>query len=323
VCYDSASSEETAKAGGLAYYAFGMTYEGSWQVNDVAKDNPYQYNGKELNVDHGLNWSDYGARFYDACVGRWSSVDPLAEVNPDWNPYRYGFNNPLTYTDPTGMIEGHGLGGGNRHKQASEEALNLGINRPKDKDDDNSENASSSSTSDNKDCPCGTRGCRPCADKFERVENAIQTMSSEERALAFELQFSAATLYVPVASGIKLLSSIRWLRWGKVAKGGIANSKAMGNAMEQALGMAGPKAAINVGGRTRFPDRLDLLSGVLEESKNVKHLNFTGQLRDYLNYSQSNGIQMILHTRPNTTFSKPLQQLINNGTIIHNKVPGF
>ncbi len=32
---------------------------------------------------------------------------------------------------------------------------------------------------------------------------------------------------------------------------------------------------------------------------------------------------MILHTRSTTTFSKPLQQLINNGTIIHNKVPGF
>lgn len=95
----------------------------------------------------------------------------------------------------------------------------------------------------------------------------------------------------------------------------------MGSAMEQALGMSSSKTAINIGGRTRFPDRL--ANGLLEESKNVKHLNFTGQLRDYLNYSQQNGLQMILHTRPSTTFSKPLQQLINNGTIIHNKVPGF
>jgi hypothetical protein len=55
VKYDSASSEETAKAGGWAYYAFGMTYDGPWQINDAAKDNPYQYNGKELNLDHGLN----------------------------------------------------------------------------------------------------------------------------------------------------------------------------------------------------------------------------------------------------------------------------
>ena len=64
------------------YYAFGMTYDGPWMINDAAKDNPYQYNGKELNLDHGLNWSDYGARFYDACVGRWSSVDPMANISP-------------------------------------------------------------------------------------------------------------------------------------------------------------------------------------------------------------------------------------------------
>ena len=33
------------------------------------------------------------------------AVDPLAEEAPDWTPYRYGFNNPLTYTDPDGMFE--------------------------------------------------------------------------------------------------------------------------------------------------------------------------------------------------------------------------
>ena len=85
------------------YYAFGMTYEGPWQINDAAKDNPYQYNGKELNLDHGLNWSDYGARWYDACVGRWSSVDPMAEKYAVWTPYNYGMNNPIRFIDPDGM----------------------------------------------------------------------------------------------------------------------------------------------------------------------------------------------------------------------------
>lgn len=89
------------------YYAFGMGYEGSWQINDGAKDNPYQYNGKELNLDHGLNWSDYGARWYDACVGRFMSVDPLAENYSSWSPYAYSINNPVRFTDPTGMsVEG-------------------------------------------------------------------------------------------------------------------------------------------------------------------------------------------------------------------------
>lgn len=33
------------------------------------------------------------------------SLDQLAEKAPDWTPYRYGFNNPVRYTDPTGMFE--------------------------------------------------------------------------------------------------------------------------------------------------------------------------------------------------------------------------
>ena len=41
--------------------------------------NAYQYNGKELNEDFGLNWNDYGARWYDPAVARWTGVDPLAD----------------------------------------------------------------------------------------------------------------------------------------------------------------------------------------------------------------------------------------------------
>ncbi|MBO4234812.1 hypothetical protein FO675_11035, partial [Riemerella anatipestifer] len=38
-------------------------------------------------------------------VQRFLNVDPLAEKMPSWSPYRYGFNNPIRYTDPTGMFE--------------------------------------------------------------------------------------------------------------------------------------------------------------------------------------------------------------------------
>ena len=61
------------------YYAFGLAFEGAWLQNDAtARDNAYQYNGKELNNDFGLGWTDYGARWYDAGIGRWNAVDKLA-----------------------------------------------------------------------------------------------------------------------------------------------------------------------------------------------------------------------------------------------------
>ena len=54
------------------YYPFGSTFA-SISVQ------PYKYNGKELDTKNGLNWYDYGARHYDAALGRWHVVDPLAE----------------------------------------------------------------------------------------------------------------------------------------------------------------------------------------------------------------------------------------------------
>ncbi len=84
------------------YYPFGLGYEGGWLMNDVARDNKYQYNGKEWNDDFGLNWSDYGARFYDPAIGRFPSQDRFAEKYYPLSPYQYGANNPILNIDVNG-----------------------------------------------------------------------------------------------------------------------------------------------------------------------------------------------------------------------------
>ena len=78
------------------YYPFGGVFASSGNVQ------PYKYNGKELDRKNGLEWYDYGARHYDAALGRFLTRDPLAEGYFSTSPYAYCLNNPIFYIDPLG-----------------------------------------------------------------------------------------------------------------------------------------------------------------------------------------------------------------------------
>ena len=82
----------------LQYTPFGETFV-DMRSGDFAT--PYRFTGKEQDCETGLYY--YGARYYDSRLGRFLSVDPLASKFPSYSPYAYTFNNPIRFTDPTGM----------------------------------------------------------------------------------------------------------------------------------------------------------------------------------------------------------------------------
>ncbi len=79
------------------YYPFGGVFASTGNTQ------PYKYNGKELDTKKGLNWYDYGARHYDAALGRFTTNDPLAEKYYSMSPYTYCADNPVKFIDPNGM----------------------------------------------------------------------------------------------------------------------------------------------------------------------------------------------------------------------------
>ncbi len=94
------------------YYPFGLEIT-QLNIAQNGPENQYKYNGKEyqpeaIDLDNDgkndsyLNQFDYGARYYDPAIARFTAVDPKNEVYNEWAPYLYAANNPLRYEDKNG-----------------------------------------------------------------------------------------------------------------------------------------------------------------------------------------------------------------------------
>ena len=77
------------------YYPFGGLF-GESTGNSLQR---FRFNGKEFDRTHGLDWYDYGARHMTPDVGRFTTIDPMAEKYYNISPYAYCANNPVKYVD--------------------------------------------------------------------------------------------------------------------------------------------------------------------------------------------------------------------------------
>ncbi|MDZ4712109.1 MAG: RHS repeat-associated core domain-containing protein [bacterium] len=80
------------------YDAWGYLLQGRQYDSD---ESVYKFTGKERDKESEYDY--FGARYYDARVANWTSVDPLMEKHFDFSPYNYVLRNPMRLVDPDGM----------------------------------------------------------------------------------------------------------------------------------------------------------------------------------------------------------------------------
>ncbi len=84
------------------YYPYGMSMSSSWQRAGRI-DNKFLFNGGAEKEDHtGLYYTAF--RRYDPALGRFHAIDPLSESVASLSPYQYGFNSPVLFNDPNGLM---------------------------------------------------------------------------------------------------------------------------------------------------------------------------------------------------------------------------
>ena len=100
----NATTQQTVQV--TNYYSSGLPW--NYEV-DIAQQQ-YKYNGHEYIEDFGLDTYSYGFRDYYAAIGRFTSIDPMAEGTYSQGCYNYANGNPVANIDFMGLFASGGMG---------------------------------------------------------------------------------------------------------------------------------------------------------------------------------------------------------------------
>ncbi len=113
------------------YYPYGGLRSGGPGGQGITTTDK-QFTGQQ-NEGTAFGLYDYGARFYSTVTGQFTSADPKVQSTHDplsWDRYAYALDNPLRYTDPTGLdasdlvklakaLNARGISGGDFEREMS------------------------------------------------------------------------------------------------------------------------------------------------------------------------------------------------------------
>jgi RHS repeat-associated protein len=105
------------------YYPFGLKHSGYNNyllTSGNTEAQKYKYQGQERQDELGLNWDSFKWRNYDPALGRFMSIDPLAEKYSKWTPYAFAGNQVVHSRELEGLEPENDLGGDERENYNSE-----------------------------------------------------------------------------------------------------------------------------------------------------------------------------------------------------------
>ena len=291
-------------------------------ANTIGAQNPFRYRGYYHDSETSLYYLN--SRYYDPAVGRFVNAD--RQLNPGegisgYNLFAYCGDNPINFADPSGQAWYHWLIGG-----AVVVGLAIAV-------------------------VVTSGGIVPALYAVGSVALGVAAPTVAATVAAGAFLGGAAVFGYMVLDAATTSSSLKEFadkgNWGTVAAVGIAaagggfggygmyqsqnapqagggsgsrNPNAVGKAGEDYANITGPKTSIKgpISDRSRIPEALDLKAGTLTECKNVARLSYTSQLRDYVQYSRENGLQMILWIGETAILTQPMQDaIIENGIQIN------